>query len=78
MVAADSDNKLGIGTSAFTADGVVGLLFDRYALGISPYKRKVTSSYTAIGDYLNEFNHTLIGTILDRKYPLVAFYIATP
>lgn len=78
MVAADANDKLGIGTSAFTADGIVGLLFDRYALGISPYKRKVTSSYTAIGDYLNEFNHTLIGTILDRKYPIVAFYIATP
>lgn len=78
MIAADSDNKLGIGTSAFTQSGVVALLFDRYALGISPYKRKVTSQYTAIGDYLNEFHHTLVGTILDRAYPIVAFYIATP
>ena len=78
MIAADATEKLGIGSSAFTADGVVALLFDRYALGISPYKRKVTSQYTAVGDYLNEFHHTLIGTILDRKYPIVAFYIATP
>lgn len=78
MIAADSDDKLGIGTTAFTQSGVVALLFDRYALGISPYKRKVTSQYTAVGDYLNEFHHTLVGTILDRAYPIVAFYIDTP
>lgn len=78
MVAADSGNKLGIGTSAFSQGGVVALLFDRYALGISPYKRKVTTQYTAVGDYLNEFHHTLVGTILDKKYPIVAFYIDTP
>ena len=78
MIAADSDNKLGIGTSAFTATGVIGVAFDRYTLGISPYKSKVTSQYTAIGDYYNQFHHTLAGTILDRKYPLVAFYIKDP
>lgn len=78
MIAADANNKLGIGTSAFTQTGVVALLFDRYALGISPYKRKVTSSYTASADFLNEYHHTLAGTILDTAYPMVAFYIATP
>ncbi len=78
MISADPDNKLGIGTSAFTQDGVVALIFDRYALGINPYKRKVTSQYTAIGDYYNEFHHTLLGTILDKAYPMVSFYIAAP
>ena len=78
MIAADANNKLGIGTSAFTQTGVIALLFDRYALGISPYKRMVTSSYTASADFLNEFHHTLVGTILDTAYPMVAFYIATP
>ena len=78
MIAADANNKLGIGTSAFTQTGVVAICFDRFALGISPYKRKVTSSYTASADFLNEFHHTLCGTILDTAYPMVAFYIATP
>lgn len=78
MIAADSGNKLGIGTSAFTATGVIGVAFDRYTLGISPYKSKVTSQYTAIGDFYNQFHHTLAGTILDRKYPLVSFYIKDP
>lgn len=78
MVAADPDNKLGIGTSAFTHTGTVALIFDRYALGVNPYKRKVTHQYTAVGDYYNEFNHTLMGTILDKAYPMVSFYIAAP
>lgn len=78
MVAADANEKLGIGSGAFTQDGVVCLIFDRYALGINPYKRKVTSQYTAIGDYRNEFHHTLIGTLMDTAYPMVSFYIDTP
>lgn len=76
MIAADANNKLGLGTSAVTYSGVVGLLFDRYALGICPYKRKVTGNYVAYGDYFNEFHHTLINLILDTKYPIVTFYIA--
>lgn len=78
MIAADPDDKLGIGTSAFTQSGVVAIAFDRWALGINPYKSKVTTQYTAIGDYFNEFHHTLAGTILDRAYPMVSFYIDTP
>lgn len=78
MIDADPNDKLGIGTSAFTQGGVVALMFDRYALGLCPFKQKVTSQYTAIGDYLNEFNHLLTGTILDTHYNMVAFYIATP
>lgn len=78
MVAADPNDKLGIGTSAFSQSGVVAIAFDRWALGINPYKSKVTTQYTAIGDFFNEFHHTLAGTILDRTYPMVSFYIDTP
>lgn len=78
MIAADASNKIGIGTSAFTQDGVVAVLFDRYAMGISPYKRKVNSQFIAVGDYVNNFHHCLCGTMLDTTYPIVAFYIAEP
>lgn len=77
-IAADSGNKLGIGTSAFEQSGVIAVLFDRYAMGISPYKRKTTSQYIAVGDYVNNFVHTLCGTMLDTTYSLIAFYIDTP
>lgn len=78
-IAADSNDKLGLGNTEepFIAGGVVALLFDRYALGICPYKRKVTGNYVAVGDYFNEFHHTLVNMILDTKYPIVAFYIGT-
>lgn len=75
MIAADANNKLGIGTAAYTKSNVIGFMFDRYALGICPYKRKVTSQYTAIGDYFNEFHHTLTGTLLDSDYNMVAFVL---
>lgn len=77
MVAADSSKKLGIGTSAFTGENVIGLLYDYRGLGICPYKRKVTGKYVSVGDFYNEFHHTLVNMILDRKFPLVAFYIGT-
>lgn len=75
MVAADSENKLGIGTDAFTANGVIAVLYDYYAMGISPYKRKTTTQYVAVGDYVNNFATVLCGTMLDTTYPIVAFYI---
>lgn len=76
MIAADADETLGIGSGAFTQSGVVALLFDRYALGMSPYKRKVTGQYTAIADFYNQYHHTLVGAGIDITYPIVAFYIA--
>lgn len=74
-ISADTDNKLGIGTSAFTADNVIGLAFDRKALGLCPYKRKVTSSYTAISDHWNEYHHLMMNALLDANYNIVAFVL---
>lgn len=77
MVAADASNKLGIGTSAFTGENVIALLYDYRGLGICPYKRKTTGKYVSVIDCYNEFSHVLVNMILDRKFPLVAFYIGT-
>ena len=77
MVAADAAGKLGIGTSAFTGENVIALLYDYRALGICPYKRKTTGKYVSVIDCYNEFSHVLVNMILDRKFPMVAFYIGT-
>ena len=53
----------------------IGLLFDYKALGICPYKRKVTGSYTAVGDFFNEFHHTLMNLLLDSRYNMVTFWL---
>lgn len=77
MVGADSSSKLGIGTGAFTGENVIGLLYDYRGLGICPYKRKTTGKFVAVADFYNEFSHILVNMILDRKFPIVAFYIGT-
>lgn len=75
MVSADATNKLGIGTAAWTGEGVVGVLFDKYAMSICPYKRKTTGNYIAVGDYFNEFHRLGLNLILDDHYPIVVFYL---
>jgi hypothetical protein len=44
-------------------------------MGICPFKQKVTSSYTAIADFWNQYHHTLVNYILDSNYPMVAFIV---
>lgn len=71
--AADSSNKLGLGTSAIEIDNVIGFLFDPMAIGYTMYKEYTTTSYTACADFWNEFVHVLVNMILDSGYPMVAF-----
>lgn len=72
-IGADSHNKLGIGTSAVELDNVIGVVYDSRAMGICPFKSKVTSNYTAIADFWNEYHHQLVNYILDANYNIVAF-----
>lgn len=70
---ADASNKLGIGTEQKVYDSVAAILFDHRAMGLCPYRRKVTSSYTASADFWNEFHHLLVNYILDTKFNMIAF-----
>ena len=74
MIAADPTNKLGIGIEQVSLTNAIGIVFDRMALGICPYKSKVTSNYTAIADFWNEYHHLLVNYILDSNYSMVAFF----
>lgn len=53
--------------------GVVGLAFDRRALGIALKKDDVTQNFTASRKTWNTFYHTLFQQILDRKFKMVVF-----
>ena len=72
-LAADSTHKLGIGTSEYSKNGFVALLFDPLSIGLCLRRTKVTSQYTACADFWNTFNHTLVNYILDTSYAMVAF-----
>ena len=56
-----------------TLTNIIGFMYDRYALGISLDKKKVTTSYTASQDKWNTYHHALINYIIDDNYPMVAF-----
>lgn len=72
---ADPTNKLGVGTSAVMLSNVLGVLFDKKALGLTVFKEYTTTSYTASADFWNEFIHSLTNQILDSDYPIVAFLV---
>ena len=76
-ISADPTNKLGIGNTseAYDAHNCAALIFDHRALGLCPYRRKVTSSYTASADFWNEFHHLLVNYILDSKFNMVAVFM---
>jgi len=72
---ADPTNKLGIGTEAFEMDGVIGFLWNRWALGMTVFKEYTTTSYTASADFWNEFIHSVTNQLLDSDFPMVAFIV---
>ncbi len=57
--------------------GIIGVLYDRYAMGITLDKRKPTSQYSASRDTVNTFYHALVNYIVNDNYPIVAFSIAS-
>ena len=61
----------GDGNAAIT--GIIGVIYDRYAMGITLDKRKVTTQYAASRDTVNSFYHALVNYIVNDSYPIVAF-----
>ena len=60
----------------FTLSGIVAVLYDRRAMGITVDKRKPTSQYSGSRDSLNTFYHSLISYVVNSSYPICGFYIS--
>ena len=73
-----SATEAGITTPATnkTIKHVVGVIYDRLAMGITLDKRKTTSQYSATRDTTNFFYHSLVSYIVNDNYPIVSFIIA--
>ena len=75
-ISADATNKLGIGTNAYTANNVIGFIYDDYAIGIAERTaNKTTSSYTASADFWNMYTHIALNAWVDSGYNMVAFIV---
>lgn len=66
--------KLGL-TADYNKQYAIGILFDRMAMGVCPFREKTTSSYTASADFHNFFHHLMVNYILDTDYPIVSFFL---
>lgn len=63
------------GATSYDITGVIGVIYDRYAMGVSIDKKKVTSTYTASRDTVNYFHHSLMQYFVNSAYPIVSFVI---
>lgn len=59
-----------------TLSGVVAVIYDRRAMGITVDKRKPTSQYAASRDSLNTYYHSAISYIVNTSYGICGFYIS--
>ena len=71
-VKANDAAKIGQSTK-YEKSGVLGLMFDKSAIGICLRRSKVTSNYTASADFWNTYYHELFDHIIDSSYGIVAF-----
>lgn len=55
--------------------GVIGVVYDRFAMGITIDKKKTTSQYSASKDTVNYFYHALANYVVNDNYPIVTFVI---
>lgn len=57
IIDADEKNTLGLGTEEITVSNVLGIMVDTDALGFTVRHDDVTTSRTAIADFMNYFHH---------------------
>lgn len=68
-----SGSAWAVGDGAYTAQNVIGIMYDKYALGVSLDKQKTTSNYIAANDVWNTFSHALINQIINDDYNICIF-----
>ena len=78
MLDSNSVSKLGLtanDSGNFKKSGVVGLMADWRAIGLTIIREYANSSYTASGSFTTDFYHYLSRAIVDTNYPIVAFVL---
>ena len=69
------DVKTASGTTV-TKTGIIGVIFDRDALGVNNIARKTTSHYNANGDFMNFWHKSDAGYFNDYDENFVVFFVA--
>lgn len=61
---------------AVQTDGILGVIFDRDALGVANLDRRVTTNYNPKAEFWNEWHKADAGYFLDLSENIVTFYVA--
>lgn len=64
-------------TSTIEKTGILGVMFDRNALGVCNLSKRVTSAYNAKAEFFNNFYKFDAGYFNDTNENFIVFYIAT-
>lgn len=76
-LSAGSVTKLGLtpdtGQTYSTISNIIGLMYDKYALGITLDKKRVTQNYIAVNDTWNSFYHSLVNYVCNPDYNIAVF-----
>ena len=59
----------------FTINNIIGVVFDKRALGICAFREKMTTNYTASADFWNNFYKVKLNMAMDSDYGMVAFIL---
>lgn len=62
----------------YLVSNVIGVIYDRLAMGVNLDKRKVTTQYTASRDTTNSFWHGLIRYTVSDHYPIFVYICSDP
>ena len=64
------------GGGSVTYSGILGVMFDRNALGVANMDRRVTSQYNPKGEFYNNFYKMDAGYFVDGNENTVVFFAA--
>ena len=63
-------------TEEVSVGGILAVLFDKYALGVSNFNRRVTTNYNSRGEFTNNFYKQDAGYFNDLNENFVVFFVA--
>lgn len=75
-ITAFPSSAAGSSDAAITVPGVLGVIFDRDALGVANFERRVTTQYNAKAEFTNYFYKQDAGYFNDLNENFVVFFIA--
>lgn len=68
----DTSTVADVATNGYPITGVIGVIYDRMAMGITLDKRKTTSQYSGSRDTTNYFYHSLVNYVVNDNYPIIS------